>query len=238
MSLRGFFADLVIGAVGGPRILRGSASPESSVTAPVGSLYLRTTAGAGTVLYVKESGTSSTGWVAMASASALTSGLVRVATITLTDAQIKALPTTPQTIIAAPGAGSYNNVLSYALNLNTVAGAYTNINTTYSTLQIETANGNWLGPVIVNDDTTTPDVTRLTGFLGAAHSAFVRGPGAFLEAPGEPSGWIVPASPTQTTDYDNDLVRIAIDNNGSGALTGGNAANSLKITVTYTVELT
>lgn len=53
---------------GGPKILSGSASPESSVTAPVGSLYLRTGGGAGTTLYVKESGSGNTGWIAMVSA--------------------------------------------------------------------------------------------------------------------------------------------------------------------------
>jgi hypothetical protein len=42
----------------------GSGSPESVVTAPVGSIYTRTDGGAGTTFYVKESGTGSTGWVA------------------------------------------------------------------------------------------------------------------------------------------------------------------------------
>jgi hypothetical protein len=39
-------------------------SPEGVVTAEVGSLYTRTNGGAGTTLYVKESGSGSTGWVA------------------------------------------------------------------------------------------------------------------------------------------------------------------------------
>ena len=42
----------------------GSGSPESVVTAPVGSMYTRSDGGAGTTLYVKESGTGNTGWVA------------------------------------------------------------------------------------------------------------------------------------------------------------------------------
>lgn len=44
--------------------LTGAGSPESSITAPVGSLYTRTNGGANTTLYVKESGTGNTGWVA------------------------------------------------------------------------------------------------------------------------------------------------------------------------------
>ena len=43
----------------------GSGSPETVVTAGIGSLFLRTDGGATTTLYVKESGAStSTGWVA------------------------------------------------------------------------------------------------------------------------------------------------------------------------------
>ena len=42
----------------------GSGSPESVVTAPVGSIYTDTAGGAATTLYVKESGTGSTGWIA------------------------------------------------------------------------------------------------------------------------------------------------------------------------------
>jgi hypothetical protein len=41
----------------------GSGSPEGVVTAPVGAFYSRTDGGAGTSLYVKESGTGNTGWV-------------------------------------------------------------------------------------------------------------------------------------------------------------------------------
>jgi len=46
------------------QIISGANSPESVVTANVGSLFLRTNGGAGTTLYVKESGTGNTGWVA------------------------------------------------------------------------------------------------------------------------------------------------------------------------------
>ena len=42
----------------------GTGTPEGAVTAEVGSLYTRTNGGAGTTLYVKESGSGNTGWVA------------------------------------------------------------------------------------------------------------------------------------------------------------------------------
>lgn len=45
-------------------LFRGAGSPEGVLTAGVGSLYLRSDGGAGTTLYVKESGAGNTGWVA------------------------------------------------------------------------------------------------------------------------------------------------------------------------------
>jgi hypothetical protein len=42
----------------------GTGSPEGVVVAPVGSLYTRTDGGAGTTLYVKQSGSGNTGWAA------------------------------------------------------------------------------------------------------------------------------------------------------------------------------
>ena len=41
----------------------GTGTPEGNVTAGIGCLYLRLDGGAGTTLYVKESGTGNTGWV-------------------------------------------------------------------------------------------------------------------------------------------------------------------------------
>ena len=48
----------------GARLISGSGTPEGSVAAPIGTLFTRTDGGASTTLYVKESGTGNTGWVA------------------------------------------------------------------------------------------------------------------------------------------------------------------------------
>jgi hypothetical protein len=45
-------------------VRRGEGSPEGVVASPVGTLYLRSDGGAGTTLYVKESGTGPIGWIA------------------------------------------------------------------------------------------------------------------------------------------------------------------------------
>ena len=51
--------------IGSVKICSGSGSPNTVVSAPLGSLYLNTSGGSGTTLYVKESGgTGNTGWVA------------------------------------------------------------------------------------------------------------------------------------------------------------------------------
>lgn len=46
------------------QLLWGTGSPESAITAPVGSVFVRSDGGASTTLYVKESGSGNTGWVA------------------------------------------------------------------------------------------------------------------------------------------------------------------------------
>jgi hypothetical protein len=46
---------------GGPTISSGAGDPEGSVTAPAGSIYLRTTG----VVYSKASGSGNTGWVSV-----------------------------------------------------------------------------------------------------------------------------------------------------------------------------
>lgn len=42
----------------------GAGTPEGAVSAPIGSMYTRTDGGTGSTLYVKESGSGNTGWVA------------------------------------------------------------------------------------------------------------------------------------------------------------------------------
>lgn len=63
--------NLVIGTAGkgidfsgGVLWRTGTGSPEGVVTASVGSMYTNVAGGAGTTLYVKESGVGNTGWVA------------------------------------------------------------------------------------------------------------------------------------------------------------------------------
>lgn len=66
-SGRAFFAEYVIVpslGVGNADIMSGTGSPEGVVSGAIGSLFLRTDGGAGTTMYVKESGAGNTGWTA------------------------------------------------------------------------------------------------------------------------------------------------------------------------------
>lgn len=56
-----FFNDIVSAL---DYIPTGKGTPEGNYKAGVGTLYLRTDGGASTTLYVKESGTGNTGWIA------------------------------------------------------------------------------------------------------------------------------------------------------------------------------
>jgi hypothetical protein len=58
------FAKLHFGPTTKPAVCQGAGTPEGAVTAPVGSIFMRSDGGAGTSFYVKESGTGNTGWVA------------------------------------------------------------------------------------------------------------------------------------------------------------------------------
>lgn len=52
----------------------GAGSPETVVTAPIGSEFLRNNGGADTTLYIKESGSGNTGWKAISGTNAVTGG--------------------------------------------------------------------------------------------------------------------------------------------------------------------
>lgn len=77
----------------GLKIISGSGTPESNVTADVGSIYLRKDGGTNTSVYRKESGTGNTGWVAISQVATTTTAVtdhgtasyLRAATFTIGD---------------------------------------------------------------------------------------------------------------------------------------------------------
>jgi hypothetical protein len=57
-AINGVFYDCFL-----PTVRKGNGSPQGNVSAPVGTLYLRSDGGPNTTLYVKESGSGDSGWV-------------------------------------------------------------------------------------------------------------------------------------------------------------------------------
>ena len=64
LKLSGSYDNSVSPGASDVRWLVGSGSPEGVVTAVAGSLYTSTAGGASTTLWVKESGSGNTGWIA------------------------------------------------------------------------------------------------------------------------------------------------------------------------------
>lgn len=58
------FFKIHFGTTSKPAVCQGAGTPEGAVTAPIGSIFMRSDGGAGTSFYVKESGIGNTGWIA------------------------------------------------------------------------------------------------------------------------------------------------------------------------------
>lgn len=183
------------------------------------------------------------GAVDLASANAVTGtlpianggSLVQRATVTLTNAQIKALPTTGITVVAAPGPGFWLSVLAVDYSSDFTAGAYTNIDATYSDLHVGWGS-EYAGGYLVDDSATTPVLTDVTDLFGNTTQGIVQGVRYSDCVPVAGAAGYVRAYPILRSTVANGALTVKMDNNGSGDLTGGNAANSLKVTVLYVVE--
>lgn len=144
-------------------------------------------------------------------------------TVELTDAQVKALPTTGIEIIPAPGAGKQVIVVGGGYFSKLTSG-YTNISAN-STIFLDT-NGQHNSTVIGDD--AADSVTGVTTFL-ASGEHFV--PIGANHAIGTAFG--ITLGKAATTQA-NKAVNIKASNSG-GNFTGGNAANKVAITVYYDI---
>jgi hypothetical protein len=154
------------------------------------------------------------------------------ATVTLTDAQIKALPTTPITVVPAAGAATIMSPIGGMWTANFTAGAYTNIKAA-AVIAIKCADGARASAFLPNDITITGATADLaTQLLGHAGRTFIN-LAPYFEADLSGSWGVLPSY--NVGSGINSALQVEIDNSGSGNLTGGNSANLLRITLFYAV---
>ena len=156
---------------------------------------------------------------------------IKPAEVTLTDTQIKALPTTAITIVAAPPSGYRVKVLSASFQGHIVS-VYTGIDATYAAAALHYSGDftQWAQSGIVDDSGAS--LTRFTSFFGTTGDPIVDTT-AYLDAPG--NGWTAP-NQTGVSAVSGVALAVKMDNNGSGNLGGGNGSNTLKVTVYYSIE--
>lgn len=151
-----------------------------------------------------------------------------VATVTLTNDQIKALPTTPFEIIAAPGANKIIFPLAAWLRVNWVAD-YGNIDVN-TDLQFQ-VGGNLLLSILEGANSSITSLLAGGGPDGSnaftTSQIFSRSTGAAAYTIGAGMAGF----------YDSDVANkpLQVLAANTGDFTGGNAGNTLKISVYYVV---
>jgi len=153
-------------------------------------------------------------------------------TTILTDAQIRALPTVPVEVVAAV-AGKRIRPLGATLLMNLV-GAYTNVSTNNGEVRIVESES---GSVVLDGPLTDATLDDFTGMFGGTY-----GLGHFLCAMLFPNkinaggGGAFPSIIGPATGFGGSL-KIDITNagNATGNFATVNAANTLEVTVLYTL---
>lgn len=155
--------------------------------------------------------------------------IIHKATVTLIDAQIKALPTTAVELVADLAVGQIPLVISGIVQIDTAGGAYENIDDQDSFVAISYAKNG----VLLNDAAYIGINAAVAGLLGVVATGFVLFPprARFNDVYATPEG-----TPTfnPIADFSGCGLSIGVFNS-LGDFTGGNAANMLKATVYYAI---
>ena len=136
-----------------------------------------------------------------------------VASVELTDAQIKALPTVPATILPLPGVGFAYVLLRTDITIRASAGAYGNVDGAALGNYVYTTSGSSAAsPVSAAGVATLLTTAAINTALNTGQSTVVR---------------------TPATSIENRGIVMSFLNGALGNYTGGNVANSGTINVVY-----
>jgi hypothetical protein len=142
--------------------------------------------------------------------------------VTLTDAQIKALPTTPINILPAPGAGVLNHIHGALFVASFSAGAYTNLSANPFFQVVWDAENNYINATLFAGEEM---------FLAGNNIAYCLPYMTVTGDAGQPGAAV--RSSAEFGETINRTVDIGAGNVAEGDFTGGNVANTLKVTVYY-----
>lgn len=149
-------------------------------------------------------------------------GAIEVTTITLTDAQIKALPTTAVDIVPNPGVGKI--ILPFFVFLHMAPSAYVNYT------NIDAAATVRFGPLLPVFEEGEDQVSALLATSEFGNAVLVTEQGLSSA----PITLTRPLSAWADEDLDGPL-QMTAQNTAAGDFTGGDAGNALHITVFYRV---
>lgn len=155
---------------------------------------------------------------------------------TLTDAQIRTLPTATVQVVPPVATGTMIIPIVYVLIAKFVSGAYTNIDPAgFANMQSTEAGHTLMSGYIGNDASTSPVLSRLTDVFGAANN-WVQTLNVYNDifTPAASQWGLLPVQ-WASGNLDGAGIEMFWQNNGAGNLTGGNSANSLIVETRYLV---
>lgn len=158
------------------------------------------------------------------------------AKVDLTDAQIKALPTTPITLVPAPGAGKTIYMLGAFVRIDTANDGYGNISADPAASLFITFEGEgpgpaqgYLGKVATNHQLNLllTSFTNHTVLLSPITTAVIKDVSANV------GGFVL--AQIDAFDMENKALVLVVENAALGNFTGGDPANTGSITVVYAI---